>query len=288
MPETRISIKSHKGPREAMEDTSQVLIVRGAMPGDEAAGLIVADGANGPGNGDVASKSASAHLSARFGHALVEAVTSTDEWSDLQWQSVLTEAVESTNEAVLNLIQRAPGVSGMATTMVCGVVHAGRFHFAWAGDSRAYQYCKGVLRQLTRDDRQIQPLIDAGLLTPEQAEYHPLGHVITRYVGMPEGFSVSTGSIELTHGDIVLLCTDGLTGAVPDSYIAQILRGCQDGLFAFEDLADQLVMTALEARTTDNVTAVCCQYRSNSTRDVNTGQTLVDEYPAALAQSLYR
>lgn len=288
MPETRISIKSHKGPREALEDMGQVLIVRGAMPGDEAVGLIVTDGAGGPGNGDVASRNASAHLAAGIGQVLVEAVTANREKAHPQWHAAMADIAGSTNGKILDLMHKDPGLSGMATTLVCGVVHAGWFHFAWAGDSRAYVCSKGTIRQMTRDDRQVQPLIDAGLLTPEQAEHHLMGHVITRYIGMQEGFSVTTGSIELSDGDIVLLCTDGLTGALSDSYIAQILRGCQKGLFAFEDLADQLVMAALEAHTTDNVTAVCCQYRSNCRKVVTTGQTVVDAYPAVLAQTLYR
>jgi protein phosphatase len=126
-----------------------------------------------------------------------------------------------------------------------------RAYIVHVGDSRAFYLRKGRLRQLTRDQTTGEYMVDAGAWTEEMARKAPLGGALVSALGADE-LTPAVGLVDLLPGDILLLCTDGLTKHVPDERITQILAGAADA----ETACRELVTAALEAGGTDNVTAV--------------------------------
>lgn len=138
----------------------------------------------------------------------------------------------------------------LATTVIVLMVHGDHFAFLWAGDSRGYLLRDGALHRLTADHSVVQELVDSGAITPDQAETHPQGNVITRALGAggPD-LMVDKALGTAQPEDRFLLCSDGLYKAVGPDEIMDILAG--DG-----DVAQRLVDAALARRARDNVTAV--------------------------------
>ena len=120
-----------------------------------------------------------------------------------------------------------------------------------AGDSRAYLYRDGQLAQLTHDHSYVQELVDCGTITVEEAEHHPQKNIITRALGVDYRLEPEFATAQLHSGDILLLCSDGLTNAVPKEQLEQLLRTGK-----FYDLPDLLIRTANENGGPDNITAL--------------------------------
>ena len=124
----------------------------------------------------------------------------------------------------------------MGTTVVCALVRNGRAYICHAGDSRAYLFHAGRLCQLTHDHSYVQELVDCGTITPEEAEHHPQKNIITRALGVDYRLSPDCTSVVVVKGDLLLLCSDGLTNAVPLKEIEAML-----GKIPFYDLPDRLI-----------------------------------------------
>ena len=130
------------------------------------------------------------------------------------------------------------------------LISANRFIFH-AGDSRAYLYRDGKLTQLTHDHSYVQELVDCGTITVEEAEHHPQKNIITKALGVDYRLEPECTIVKVQPGDLLLLCSDGLTNAVPREDIEQLL-----GKGSFYDLPDRLVDTADENGGPDNITAL--------------------------------
>jgi protein phosphatase len=142
----------------------------------------------------------------------------------------------------------------MGTTMTAAAVTAdGHLQLAHVGDSRAYLLRHGALEQLTADHTVVAELVRRGRLTSELAAIHPERSILTRAVGLDPRIPVDTpDALELRAGDQYLLCSDGLTEAVPDPTIAELLSGTEDGDATCRSLID----AANEAGGPDNITVV--------------------------------
>ncbi len=142
----------------------------------------------------------------------------------------------------------------VATTVVVLLARDEHFACLWAGDSRAYLLRAGKLVQISRDHSLVQDLVDSGALAPAEAEGHPHANVITRALGadMPE-LELDKRSGTLLPGDRLLMCSDGLFKALTEDAIAELLGADEDAL------AERLILAALTAQATDNVTAVAIQ-----------------------------
>lgn len=139
----------------------------------------------------------------------------------------------------------------MGSTLVMLIVEGPRYAILWAGDSRAYLMRGGKLVQLSRDHTQVQEMVARGLMTPEQALGHPMGHILSRAVGVQKDIEIDRADGEVQSGDIFLLCSDGLHGVVADAEIS--------GHFAREAperALDQLVELTLANGAPDNVTGI--------------------------------
>ena len=143
----------------------------------------------------------------------------------------------------------------MCTTVVALVIDAGEARVLWAGDSRLYLMRGGRLRQLTRDQSYVQDLVDSGEITRQEASGHPLSNIMTNSVGGSDELILEEHYERLEPGDILLLCSDGLSGAVDDAEIAEVL-----GAYPVSTAADQLIECALAQGARDNVSAVVVEY----------------------------
>ncbi len=197
----------------------------------------VADGAGGHGAGDVASSAAM--------QALAELPTGLSAGQAL---SLVRLRLGEVHVALQQ--QAAASTLGIipATTVVVLLAHDMHFACLWAGDSRAYLLREGSLCQLTTDHSLVQELVSAGALKAEDAEGHPQANVITRAVGAPDDLVLDKVAGRLQSGDRVLLCTDGLFKALPETRIEQVL--------ASGGGAEQLIELSLQAGARDNVTAL--------------------------------
>ena len=143
----------------------------------------------------------------------------------------------------------------MGTTFVSLFARGLRFAILWVGDSRAYLLRGGAFLQLSRDHSQVQEMVDRGLLSEEEAEGHPMGHVLTRAVGVGETVEVDVIQDEIEAGDTFLLCSDGLHGFVEETEIARLLAAPQP-----EQIAESLIAAAMEKGAPDNVTVVIVRF----------------------------
>jgi protein phosphatase len=133
----------------------------------------------------------------------------------------------------------------------------GELFIAHVGDSRCYLLRKGALYQLTSDHTVVQELVRQGILPAERAASHELRHVITNVVGGERpGLQVELHKVMSAPGDVVLLCSDGLTEMLQDDGIAAILAAAPEPSVA----CDRLVMRANELGGRDNVTVVVARF----------------------------
>ena len=205
----------------------------------------VADGLGGHQGGEVASAAAVEPLAALDGREFAGAGEAAE---------ALAAAIREGNAAILERAAGDPGLWGMGTTVTAAAL-AGERHLqlAHVGDSRAYLLRDGSLEQLTTDHTVVGELVRRGRLTPEQAAIHPERSILTRAVGLDPRVPVDTPDpVELRDGDQVLLCSDGLTEAVDDDRIAELLSAGADGEAACRSLID----AANAAGGPDNITVV--------------------------------
>lgn len=167
--------------------------------------------------------------------------------------STLAEAVEQCHELIRQAPAQGVGVPGMGATVVAAQLGAcGEFQVCWVGDSRAYVFGAGGLRQVTVDHSYVQDLVNADLITPEEALTHPQRNVVTQCLGSEALATVEVGRVtgRLQEGEVLLLCSDGLTGEVSDGDIAAVL----DAEGSLEEKAQRLVEEANANGGSDNIT----------------------------------
>lgn len=216
---------------------------------DEERGVfIVADGMGGHVAGEVASQIVTVTVGPGMARAVEEGLTS----QALEKRGL--ELIERANRAIMERADDEPEKRGMGTTLtMLTLMNSGEYLFQQVGDSRGYLLRDGELRQITRDHTVVQQQVDRGALTPEQAREHPLSHILTRALGTESNVEADSYRSETRPGDIFLLCSDGLSGMLPDDRIQRILATPNERL---QDIADALVNAANAAGGLDNVTAV--------------------------------
>ena len=215
----------------------------GELPGGAAWGL-VCDGMGGARGGREASHGACDVIERCFQEQYSRCAHGGEE-------AFLTQALESANHSVFQKSSREEALAGMGTTVVCALVRDGMATVCHAGDSRAYLFHEGKLRQLTHDHSYVQELVDSGTITPEEAEHHPQKNIITRALGVDYSLTPDCTAAAMAPGDILLLCTDGLTNALPAARIERLMAKAP-----FYDLPDRLVEAANAAGGPDNITAL--------------------------------
>jgi len=155
------------------------------------------------------------------------------------------------NAALVRLAAKSYQKRTIGSTAVVLTIRDGGYRCIWVGDSRAYLYRDGALRQLTRDHSLVQDLVDAGMLEAAEAENHPNANIVTRAVGAAEILKTDSVSGSVLPGDLFLLVSDGLTKVVPIEDLRNILASG-----TLEQRADLLIESTLEGGAPDNVTLI--------------------------------
>ena len=227
---------------------------------DEQRLYVVADGMGGHAAGEVASRVAV--------DAIAEFVELTGGNQEITWPFGLDEtisyegnrlktAVRHANTRVIEATRESAEYEGMATTVAAVLVDGDIANLAHVGDSRIYLWNGESIQQLTRDHSWVNEQIENGAISPEQARSHPLRNVVTRALGGRADLVVDIQSRRMAPGDMLLLCSDGLTTMIPDDGIARILRE-SDGDVARATTA--LVSEANERGGEDNITVVLLKF----------------------------
>jgi serine/threonine protein phosphatase PrpC len=205
--------------------------------------LVVADGMGGHAGGDVASALTIA--------ALV-GLDRPDHSSD-QSMSELERSIDRARQDLVDATTADPDLAGMGTTVTALLKSGNTLAMAHLGDSRAYLLRDGTLAQVTVDHTFVQHLVDTGRITPDEAETHPQRNVVMRVLGDFDLDLTPDLSIrEAVPGDRWMLCSDGLSGFVPDDEIADVLISVTTP----QDAVERLVSMSMRAGSTDNITVV--------------------------------
>lgn len=209
--------------------------------------VVVCDGMGGQNAGDVASQLAV---------AVIQDILTDNTFASPD--EAISSSIMAANQAVLRKASQDPSLTGMGATCVMLIVKDGVVYYGSVGDSRIYYIANGMIQQLTKDQSYVQTLVDAGQLTPEAAEYHQDKNQITNALGI-EGMTppVLGAAITPVHGSVFLLCSDGLTGMVPNSDILGILSKADIPL---GERAKMLVNRANQNGGADNITVQLVEF----------------------------
>jgi protein phosphatase len=169
---------------------------------------------------------------------------------------LLVAGIQLANGRIFAAARRDRDKRGMGTTFAAALARDGFVAIAHVGDSRVYRYRKGELELLTRDHSLLNECIRLGHIQPEDAAAFPLQHVITRALGTEESVEVDTRIDEIQSGDVLLLCSDGLSGTVDPGDMAEILSSHRD----LSQAVKRLVQRANERGGPDNVTCILVRW----------------------------
>ena len=211
---------------------------------DDSVFAVVCDGMGGANAGNVASELAVRHISEYVIRSYRDGMDMTDT------EKTLKNAIVSANISLYDKAVNNAELAGMGTTAVAAFVKDGTAVIAHVGDSRIY-LVNGEIKQLTRDHSVVQSLIESGKITPEDAKVHPRKNVITRALGAEENVAVDSDCLNLSNGDTLLLCSDGLTNFLDDKDILRVFQNND-----ISAVAERLVETANENGGGDNITVV--------------------------------
>jgi len=207
--------------------------------------LAVCDGMGGAAGGEVASRQAVETIHA----AMVRDGRATGRG---ELARRLVSSVEEASREVLAVASRYPGLSGMGTTATVCALASDRLLVAQVGDSRAYLLRNGQLTQITRDQTLAMLLVERGQLAPEEMDNFEHANIILQAVGTQNRLDVDLKSVEVYRGDVVLVCSDGLTGLVGAAMIRDVLTRAPSAAAACESL----ITLANEAGGRDNISCI--------------------------------
>ncbi len=220
--------------------------------------FVVADGMGGAQAGEVASRIA---IDA-FRQGLPDSGSAEER---------LATRVHEANQRIYEVSRSEHERAGMGTTLTAAYLGDSQMAIAHVGDSRAYLFRSGTLTRLTQDHSLVEELVKRGKLTQAQAAEHPQRSIITRALGPEPTVEVDTRTHLVHDGDIVLLCSDGLTSMITEERVAEVL-GRDDSL---ERAAQQLIDDANQAGGRDNITVILFRVQEVAAEDSSEEPTVV-------------
>lgn len=203
--------------------------------------FLVADGMGGHKAGDMASKLCIEQV--------VRQIQSTDKKTPV---GVFEEAVETANRVIYEQASTNLDLSGMGTTLVAVTIDEGTAYIVNVGDSRLY-LLRNTLQQITVDHSLVEEMVQSGEIGKEEMRTHPNKNIITRALGTDLDVQPDCFEIEVQQGDVLLLCSDGLSNMLEDERIEEIILSHRDSM---EEAGRSLVEQANEAGGKDNITVV--------------------------------
>lgn len=224
--------------------------------------LVVADGMGGMNAGEVASEIAIETIKEFF---LPENITDEVVKNRYTIERFMNSAIEEADARIKKEAKNNPESRGMGTTIVIGWIFDNKLYVSWCGDSRAYVYNpKAGLHQISKDHSYVQTLVDKGAITKEDAFDYPESNIITRCLcdsstkAKPESL---LSPYEICTNDIIMLCTDGLSGMIRDNEIENIIRNNEHNM---DSCTDSLIQAACDAEGSDNITICVAQILQGS------------------------
>lgn len=205
--------------------------------------FVVADGMGGHQAGDYASKYTVEVLQKEL-----------RESTEKDIEKALVSAIKKANKEIIREADADSHLKGMGTTVVAAVVVDQMLYFANVGDSRLYLINQGIT-QLSKDHSLVEEMVRLGGIKPEEAKNHPDKNIITRAIGAKENVEVDFYEHRLKRGDIILMCTDGLSNMVDDDEMFHIVQGARD----IVEAGMTLVEAAKENGGTDNIGIVLAE-----------------------------
>lgn len=203
--------------------------------------FIVADGMGGHNAGDYASKVTV--------ETIVEKIKAS---SGTERTRILEEAIVAANTLIRAKARESADLEGMGTTVVAATCEGNRLCVANVGDSRLYVANRKEIRQITKDHSWVAEMVRRGGLGKEEARNHPDRNIITRAIGADDTVKVDFFTVQLKEGDLILMCTDGLTNMLEDEEIRMILNGARDMV----EKAEELVAAANDRGGRDNISVI--------------------------------
>lgn len=219
--------------------------------------VVLADGMGGYNAGEVASHMATSFIVTELGRWLTEASIGA---TDADVRRAMDICVDNANRAIFNAANSNPQYAGMGTTLVVGVFREGRVLLGHVGDSRGYRLRAGHFARITHDHSLLQEQIDAGLITEEQAAFSSNKNLVTRAVGVEDTVMLESHLHDLQPGDLVMLCSDGLSDMLDDEHIGELLRSCE----SIETGGQSLIDAANAAGGKDNIAVILVRVQGSS------------------------
>ncbi len=220
--------------------------------GDRGLLLAVCDGMGGALAGEIASQMAVDVI-----HTIMQDSSAPEDVDE--FAQTLVTAVQEAGARIFLAAKTNRNQHGMGTTSTVAGVFGSTLFVGQVGDSRAYLYRGGKLRQITKDQSLVSKLIEAGRLTEEQAESYEHAHIILQALGTADAVSVDLSFIELRHGDALMLCSDGLSGLATHEQIAEALAETDDP----DECCQRLIDAANDAGGHDNITVVVARFEGD-------------------------
>ena len=177
--------------------------------------------------------------------------------------AILKQAISEANALLLAEADKDVSRQGMGTTLVTATIIDDRMYVSNVGDSRLYVVSADKMIQVTRDHSLVEEMVRLGEMDKEDAKVHPDKNIITRAVGVLPEVSADFFEVELEPGDMILMCSDGLTNMVRDEEIRQIILGQRD----IVEKAEKLVETANKNGGRDNITVVLIEPFSDEVKE---------------------
>lgn len=234
--------------------------------------FIVADGVGGNNGGEVASQTATEKVYSSILSGISEAKEDEEIIGDHKIISILNDAVRQANELVYEMSLEDPSLRGMGTTLTMVILKEEKAFFAHIGDSRAYSVKQGEIKQITTDHSFVNELLKMGTISVEDAHGHPKRNLITRALGVEKNVRADIIEYLLEDGELILLCTDGLSDLVRNDEILGIINNSENPAQA----GDALIEKALEYGGKDNITVLIFEYIKGQGKESNSAEGGVD------------
>ncbi|OGT97171.1 MAG: hypothetical protein A3I79_08085 [Gemmatimonadetes bacterium RIFCSPLOWO2_02_FULL_71_11] len=223
--------------------------------------FVVADGMGGAAAGEIASDMATETI---YNH-MTDSWGNDPELTEQRFAYRLKEAVEIANQNIHEFAKNHPEHRGMGTTTTAAGVFAGALYLTQIGDSRGDLIRNGTITQITKDQSLMQRLVDAGELTEEEAAVSERRNIILQALGPDPNVKVDLTRQELRKGDILLMCSDGLSGLVKSDDMLRIVGEAPDLVATCKALID----LANERGGPDNITCIIARFGGDGVPDID-------------------
>jgi protein phosphatase len=217
--------------------------------------FVLADGLGGHKAGEIAASLAVKILAERLTLAVNHGFT------DFELIDALQDSFSFASEQIFSLGKASENLTGMACSVIAGILKQNECYLSHAGDSRAYLYYNNTLSQMTVDDTPVAALIKRGYLLPEKARSHNLKNFLVKSVGNKQNVDANISRFPVNAGEKLLVCSDGLWGSLDDKQICEaLMTGGNPG-----EVCQTLVQWAREQGGHDNITVIALEVEASAT-----------------------